>query len=193
MPCCRSSTFSFLHCESLRPSAACASPRAAAAIEEATHTSRAALRPGTAAVVKTSAGLDCEAVGPLGFVAMPKSRERTRSVLSRLRHCCRFLHVPTVGLGGNRSIDTARHPPKVVERQDTSRARVQVVEPFVGDLRLAQVFDSCHLLQDTSGEECSSDACVESDQVTESCAWSCGALSRLFRGAEKSVSSLSSS
>ena len=33
-------------------------PRAAAAVEEATHTSRAALRPGTAAVVKISAGLE---------------------------------------------------------------------------------------------------------------------------------------
>ena len=48
--------------------AACAaSLRAAAAMEEATHTSRAALRPGTAAVLKISAGLDCEAVKPSGF------------------------------------------------------------------------------------------------------------------------------
>ena len=30
-------------------------------------------RPGTAAVVKTSAGLDCDAVSPLGFVVMPGS------------------------------------------------------------------------------------------------------------------------
>ena len=44
----------------------CRLRRAAAVLEEATHTSRAALRPGTAAVVKVSAGLDCEAVGP-GF------------------------------------------------------------------------------------------------------------------------------
>ena len=34
----------------------------------------------------------------------------------------------------------------VVRRQDTSRARVQVVKPFVGDLRVAQVFHSRHLL-----------------------------------------------
>ena len=54
--------------------AACpASPRAAAAMDEATHTSRAAMRPGTAAVVKISAGLDCEAVSPLGSVVMPGS------------------------------------------------------------------------------------------------------------------------
>ena len=38
-----------------------------------THTSRAALRPGTAAVVKMSAGLDCVAVSPLGSAAMPGS------------------------------------------------------------------------------------------------------------------------
>ena len=42
----------------------------------------------------------------------------------------------------------------VVRRQDTSRARVQVVEPLVGDLRVAQVFDSCHLLPSPFGEEC---------------------------------------
>ena len=73
MPC-RSSTISFLWCESLRSNATCAaSPRVAAATEEATHTSRAALRPGTAAMVKISAGLDCEAVGPLGSVVMPGS------------------------------------------------------------------------------------------------------------------------
>ena len=42
----------------------------------------------------------------------------------------------------------------VVRRQDTSRARVQVVEPFVGDLRVAQVFDSRHLLPRPFGEEC---------------------------------------
>ena len=44
-----------------------ASPRAAAAMEETTHTFRAAQRPGTAAVVKISAGLDCEAVRSPGF------------------------------------------------------------------------------------------------------------------------------
>ena len=42
--------------------ASAASPRAAAALEQTTHTSRAALRPGTAAVVKRSAGLDCASV-----------------------------------------------------------------------------------------------------------------------------------
>ena len=36
--------------------------------ERATQTSRAALRPGTAAEVKISAGLDCEAMSPLGSV-----------------------------------------------------------------------------------------------------------------------------
>ena len=69
----------------------------------------------------------------------------------------------------------------VVRRQDTSRARVQVVEPLVGDLRVAQVFGSCHLLPSVRSVS------------RESCAWSCGALSRLYRDADKSMSSLSSS
>ena len=47
--------------------------RAAPALEEATHTSRAALRPGTAAVVKRSAGLDCGSVSPLRSVVMSGS------------------------------------------------------------------------------------------------------------------------
>ena len=60
--------------QSKRSNAACAaSPRAAAAMEEATHTSRAALCPGTAAVVRISAGLDCASVSPLGPVARPGS------------------------------------------------------------------------------------------------------------------------
>ena len=41
--------------------------------KETTHTSRAALRPGTGAVVKISARLDCDAVSPLGSVVMPGS------------------------------------------------------------------------------------------------------------------------
>ena len=58
--------------------AACAaSPRAGAALGwESTHTSRAAVRPGTAAaaaVVKRSACLDCFAVSSLGSVVMPGS------------------------------------------------------------------------------------------------------------------------
>ena len=55
-----------------------ASPRAAGAMEEATHTSRAALRPGTAAEVRISAGLDCEAVSPLDSVQMPGSTSFSR-------------------------------------------------------------------------------------------------------------------
>ena len=53
--------------------ACAASPRAAAAQGEATHTSRAALRPGAAAVVKRSAGEDCASVSPLGSVVIPGS------------------------------------------------------------------------------------------------------------------------
>ena len=33
----------------------------------------------------------------------------------------------------------------IMRRQDTSCARVQVTEPFVGDMRVAQVFDPCAL------------------------------------------------
>ena len=52
-------------------------------MEEATNTFRAALRPGTAAVVKMSAGLDCEAVSPLGSVAMPRFHAADHSVNAR--------------------------------------------------------------------------------------------------------------
>ena len=41
----------------------------------------------------------------------------------------------------------------VVRRQDTSRARVQVVEPLVGDMSVAKVLNPCHLLSSTLGEE----------------------------------------
>ena len=44
------------------------SPVAAAALGEATQTSRAALRPWTAAIVKISAGRDADDVRPLGLV-----------------------------------------------------------------------------------------------------------------------------
>ena len=76
----------------------------------------------------------------------------------------------------------------IVRRQDTSRAHVQVVEPLVGDLRVAQVLDSCHLWR----RSVSLNRLRRVRSVSrENCAWSCGALSWLFRGAEKSTSSLS--
>ena len=60
--------------EVLQSKAACAaSPRAAVALEGATKKSSAALRRGTAAVVKRSAGLDCASVSPLGSVEIPGS------------------------------------------------------------------------------------------------------------------------
>ena len=74
MPWLRRSEISSLCLESLRSNdARAASPRAAAALEEATQTSMAVLRPGTAVVVKISAGLDCDAVSPLGSVVVPGS------------------------------------------------------------------------------------------------------------------------
>ena len=42
----------------------------------------------------------------------------------------------------------------VVRRQDTSRTRVQVIKPLVGDKRVAQVFDPRNLLPGSFGEEC---------------------------------------
>ena len=58
----------------LRSNAACAlSPRAAAAMEEATHIqSRSAFRDSRGGQ-KIRVGLACEAVSPLGSVAMPRS------------------------------------------------------------------------------------------------------------------------
>ena len=40
-----------------------------------------------------------------------------------------------------------------MRRQDTSRARVQVVKPLVGDLSVAQVLNPCYLLPSTLGDE----------------------------------------
>ena len=59
------------------------------------------------------------------------AHHHTQSLLPRL-----FLHVGSV----------------IVRRQDTSRACVQVVEPLVGDLRVAQVFDPRDLLPGPFGE-----------------------------------------
>ena len=41
-----------------------------------------------------------------------------------------------------------------MRRQDTSRARIQVVEPLVGDVRVAQVLKPRNLLPGTFGKEC---------------------------------------
>ena len=82
----------------------------------------------------------------------------------------------------------------VVRRQDTARARVQVLEPLVRDLRVAQVFNSCHLLPGTCGEECVLQT-LESSPISESrkLRLELRRTDRLFWGAEKSISSPSSS
>ena len=80
-----------------------ASPRAAAALEEATHTSRAALRPGTAAIVKKkrSAGLDCASVSPLGSVEIPGSQvlvlRRRRERMRGVRGGPGMIHIDGIG------------------------------------------------------------------------------------------------
>ena len=76
-------------------------------MEEATHTSRAALRPETAAVVKniSQPGLRSgELSGFRGnvckFHAADHRRGHTHSVLAWPRLCCRFLRAPTEGPEG---------------------------------------------------------------------------------------------
>ena len=152
-------------------------------MEEATHTSRAAQRASGGEHISRPGLRSGEPSGFRRVSCHKQQNERTHSVLAWLRLCCRFLRVPTVGLGsGSRKEPQHRHchPPRVagsfvhvgnviVRRQDTSRARVQVVEPLVGDLRVAQDFDSCHLLP--------------GDQLAVKAAlWSCSALSRALPG-----------
>ena len=125
-------------------------------MEEATHTSRAA-----PAVVKISAGLDCEAVSPLGSVVMPGSASKFHAA----DHGVNARVVPPRGFGVAAGFCvfqlwvqegmaapalSATHPDSVAEsflnigdvvvrRQDTSRARVQVLKQLVGDMSAAQV------------------------------------------------------
>ena len=152
--------------------------------------------------VKISAGLDCEAVSPLGSVTMPvyqfhaaDCNMNTRVVLPRgfgvaAGFCVFQLWVQE---GTATSALATSHPDSVAEsflnvgdvivrRQDTSRTRVHVVMPLVGGLSVAQVLNPGYLLPGTRDRSVS----------RESCAWNV-AMSRLFRGAEKSMSSLSSS
>ena len=81
--------------------------------------------------------------------------DNTRAAQSALDESCpsskSFLHVGDV----------------VVRRQDTSRERVQVVEPFVGDLRVAQVFNPRNLLPNTFGEDCA----LQTPECRESQPW----------------------
>ena len=159
-------------------------------MEEVTHTSRAALRPGKAAVVKISAGLYCEAESPLGSVeTVPRrrpQRERRRSDLARLRLCCRFLHVPSVGRGRNRRIDTAHRPRKLPTH--ASKWQSHFWETCVW--HRSSIFVTCcqaPLMRSVFFKRLRRDRSVS----RESWPWSCDVPSRLFRGAQKSISSLS--
>ena len=126
-------------------------------MEEATHTSRAA-----PAVVKISAGLDCEAVSPPGFrsdARICKFHAADHGVNARVMPPREFgvaagfcVFQLWVQEGTAASALSATHPDSVAE--SLLHAHVQVVEPFVGDLRVAQVFDSRHLLPRSFGEEC---------------------------------------
>ena len=69
---------------------------------------------------------------------------------------------------------------KIVRRQNTSRGCVQVVEPLVGDVRVAQVLYSRHLLPGTLEKSVffKRVSRVPSDN-RESCAWRCPCLSAI--------------
>ena len=84
------------------------------------------------------------------FLSAQPQRERIRSILAWLRRCCRFLRVFQLWVQeGATQAALAKCCPRsvsksflhigdvVVRRQDTSRARIQVVEPLVGDVRVA--------------------------------------------------------
>ena len=105
-----------------------------------------------------------EAVAPLGFVAMPKSRERTRSVLACFGTAAGSCMFQLWALGGNRSIDLPAHPTQSRGASGHFPRTCPGGRAICGRPAFGTSLDSCHLLQDTSGEECSSDACVESDQ-----------------------------
>ena len=121
-------------------------------MDKATHTSRAARRPGTAAV-KISAGLGLRSSEPPGFRGnagvcqfhAADYRMNTRVVPPRgFGAAAGFCVFQLWVLEGSAAPALAApHPDSVAEsflnvgnvimrRQDTSRARVQVVEPFCG-------------------------------------------------------------
>ena len=121
-------------------------------------------RSGDSSVVRISAGLDCEPVSPLGSVVMPGSASffsmnarvtTPRGFGSAAGFCVFQLWILE---GATASALATSHPDSVAEsflnignvvvrRQDTSRARVQVVKPLVGDLNVAQVLNPGALLQ----------------------------------------------
>ena len=137
-----------------------------------THTHIQALRLVKAAVVKISAGKDGDAASPLCSVVVPGSasfmpQDHSVNACIVCFGCaagfCMFLlwvHERTAA-----STLPITHPESVAEsflhignvivrHQDTSRARVQVVEPLVGDTLVAQVVDPRNLLPSSFGMEC---------------------------------------
>ena len=81
-----------------------------------------------------------------------------------------------------------------MRREDTARTRIKVVEPLVGDWRVTQILNPCSLLP--CPLVCRVFFKRRSRVLSHgraSCAWSCGALSRLFRGEANVGSEWSSS
>ena len=162
---CRYADPGFHSC-SVRSNTACA-----ASLRAVAHASRAALRLGTAAVVEDQPA----------WIALLCGFGRNTWVCELLstRDGVNIRRVSSCGFGGAASLSlfqlwvqegttqtilTKALPGSVaksflhkgdviVRRQDTSRTRIQVVEPFVGHMRVAQAFDARNLLPRSFREE----------------------------------------
>ena len=205
---------SFLQYESLRSNDACAASPQAAACNEGGHThiqgrtasgdssgganiSRPGLRSGESSGVRSNArvresqttkhSVNARVVSPrsfgcaAGFCMFQVWEETAASTLPTTHPKSVaefFLHIGNV----------------VMRRQNTSHTGVQMVKPVVGDLRVARssILVTCCQAPLERSVLFSHLSRVRSVS-RESCPWSCCALSRLFRGEEKSMSSLSSS
>ena len=153
--------------------------RAASALEDATHTCTAALRPGTAVVVKRSAGLDCVSVSPLGSVVIPGSASLSPPKTAGRHEQCSprgfggaapklrlliFLHVgDVVVLGHGLHTRLSGKATDVRHACGTNPRSMSLISMFLW----SRVFSR-------RGNRVLSDS-------RESCAWSCGALSRPLR------------
>ena len=141
-------------------------------MEEATHTSRAALRPGTAGKNISQPGLrSCEPSGLRSNACVCEFQSADHSVNACVVSSRCFgsaagfsVFQMLVQKGTATTAVPTSHPDSVAEsfldigdvvvrRQDTSRARVQVVKPLVGDMSVAQVLNPSHLLPSTLGVE----------------------------------------
>ena len=158
MPWSRRSGISFLKLDSLRSTDACAaSPRADAALGEATHTSRAAVPPWDSSGREdiSRPGLRCCEPSGINRTAWVCGFQPTQDgVKTCVVSSCGFGSVASLSVfqlwvqkGTTQSVLAKTYPRSVaksflhvgdvvVRRQDTSRTRIQVVEPFVAHMRV---------------------------------------------------------